>query len=158
MEEIACNCTQECAKGFNPNCKCKNEQCCCNDMTGLIGIQKKKIFEVIDRFIEENYDMDKKWTVVTKKWDYEYKYRKGGKTLYAFYLKKDVLGFMIIFGKEERKKIEEKRQDFSKEFLKQYDEATTYHDGKWLMLELEELSLLDDIQKVLQIKRKPNRK
>ena len=40
----------------------------------------------------------------------------------------------------------------------QYDEAKTYHDGKWVMFEPTDTSEFDDYMKLLVIKRKPNRK
>lgn len=38
-----------------------------------------------------------------------------------------------------------------------YDEATTFHDGKWIMFELKNTNLFSDMERLLQIKRKPNR-
>ena len=65
---------------------------------------------------------------------------------------------MLIFGKEERNQIEQVRKHFSSPLLKQYDETEAYHDGKWLMLELEDLFFFEDIKKLLMIKSKPNKK
>lgn len=65
---------------------------------------------------------------------------------------------MIIFGKEERKKFEAARESFSKEIQEVYDNATTYHDGKWMMFDLNDSSFFDDFVKLLAIKRKPNKK
>lgn len=65
---------------------------------------------------------------------------------------------MLIFGKEERNQIEQAKKQFSSLFLKQYDETETYHNGKWLMLELEDLFFFEDIKKLLMIKSKPNKK
>ena len=39
-----------------------------------------------------------------------------------------------------------------------YDEATTFHDGKWIMFELKNTELFNDMERLLLIKRKPNRK
>ena len=39
-----------------------------------------------------------------------------------------------------------------------YDEAKTYHDGKWVMFEPINTTEFDDYIKLLAIKRKPNRK
>jgi len=36
-------------------------------------------------------------------------------------------------------------------------EAKTYHDGKWIMFELVDNTLFDDMRKLLAIKRKPNK-
>lgn len=92
-----------------------------------------------------------------KKWIYEYKYRKGGKTLCALYAKEQTIGFLVILGKDERAKFESLRKVFSNETQKIYDETTTFHDGKWLMFELKDTCLFNDMERLLSIKRKPNR-
>lgn len=65
---------------------------------------------------------------------------------------------MIVFGKAERLKFESDRGNYSKEVQKIYDEAQTYHDGKWIMFEPTDTSLFNDFIGLLKIKRKPNRK
>ena len=102
--------------------------------------------------------MEQTWNNGGKKWTYEYKFRKGGKTLCAFYFKENTLGFMIVFSKDERAKIDETRNEFSTALLDIYDNTETYHDGKWVMLDICDYSLTEDIKKLLLIKRKPNRK
>ena len=64
----------------------------------------------------------------------------------------------IIFGKDERAKVEEIRKEISPDVLETYDNAQTFHDGKWVMFEITDDSLLEDLKKLLLIKRKPNRK
>ena len=68
------------------------------------------------------------------------------------------LGFMIILGKDERAKFEADRENYAKEIQARYDEAKTYHDGKWIMFEPVDTSLFPDFLKLLNIKRRPNRK
>ena len=67
------------------------------------------------------------------------------------------MGFMIILGKEERAKFEADRENYSKEVQEIYDEAQTYHDGKWILFEPEDTSLFDDFIRLLRIKRRPDR-
>ena len=64
----------------------------------------------------------------------------------------------LYFGKDERAKFEEIRETLSDSVCRQYDEATTYRDGKWVMFEPTDTSEFDDYMKLLAIKRKPNRK
>ena len=80
------------------------------------------------------------------------------KTLCALYAKENSFGFMVILGKGERDKFEMQRELFSKEVQTLYDEATVYHDGKWIMFELRNAELFSDIERLLEIKRLPNRK
>ena len=68
------------------------------------------------------------------------------------------MGFMVILGKDERAKFEAIRDTLSNAVCKQYDEAKTYHDGKWVMFEPTNTADFDDYMKLLAIKRKPNRK
>ena len=79
-------------------------------MTALVG---KPLYEVWDRLsalIDESYDMDHLWNQGGKAWTYEYKYRRGGKTLCALYARERCVGFMVVLGKEERLKFENDRK------------------------------------------------
>lgn len=128
------------------------------ELVALIGQPLFEVWIKLNDLIESKYDMDRLWNSGGKKWTYEYKYRKGGKSLCALYAKKNVFGFMIIFGKDERAKFEVNRNDYSLDVQRVYDESTTYHDGKWMMFKLTDTSLLPDMEKLLLIKRKPNKK
>lgn len=128
------------------------------ELEKLVGINKVSIFYDIVGEITKLYDMEQKWNNGGKKWSYEYKFRKGGKTLCAFYFKDNTLGFMIIFGKEERVKVEKIRNELSSIVLETYDNAETFHDGKWVMFNITDNSIIEDLKKLLFIKRKPNRK
>ena len=128
------------------------------ELEKLVGTDKVNIFYKIVDEITLLYDMDQTWNNGGKKWIYEYKFRKSEKTLCAFYFKENMLGFMIVFGKEERTKVEEIRNELSSDILETYDNAQTFHDGKWVMFDITDNSILEDLKKLLLIKRKPNRK
>ena len=128
------------------------------ELEKLVGTDKVNIFYKIVDEITLLYNMDQAWNNGGKKWTYEYKFRKSGKTLCAFYFKENMLGFMIIFGKEERTKVEEIRNELSSDILETYDNAQTFHDGKWVMLNITDYSMIEDFKKLLFIKKKPNRK
>lgn len=102
--------------------------------------------------------MDRLWEKGGKAWIYEYKYRRGGKTLCALYAREGCMGFMVILGKDERVKFEEDRESYAIEVQRIYEETQTYHDGKWMMFEPTDTSLFEDFIRLLRIKRKPNRK
>lgn len=123
----------------------------------LIGKDLYDIWSSLCQLIEQKYNMEQLWNHGGKAWKYEYKYRRGGKTLCALYAREQTFGFMVILGKDERAKFESQRALFSNETLKIYDEATTFHDGKWIMFEMRDTSLFNDMERLLSIKRKPNR-
>ena len=127
-------------------------------MTTLVGKSLYEIWTQLCALIDETYDMERLWGSGGKAWTYEYKYRRGGKTLCALYARENCIGFMIILGKDERLKFVNDREHYSEKVQRIYDETQTYHDGKWLMFEPADTSLFDDFIRLLGIKRKPNRK
>lgn len=128
------------------------------EMISLIGKASFEAWKDLCALIEEKYDMERQWNSGGKAWKYEYKYRRGGKTLCALYAREGDFGFMVIMGRAEREKFELERQNYSPEVRKVYDESTTYHDGKWMMFKIKDQSLFDDLIRLLMIKRRPNRK
>ncbi|WP_418747020.1 DUF3788 family protein [Frisingicoccus sp.] len=54
--------------------------------------------------------------------------------------------------------LENIRDTLSDTVCKHYDEAKTYHDGKWVMFEPTDTTEFSDYIKLLAIKRKTNRK
>ena len=126
-------------------------------LEALTGKELYDLWTSLHQLIEQKYNMEQMWNHGGKKWTYEYKYRRGGKTLCALYAKEQTIGFTVILGKDERTKFESMREMFSNAAQKIYDETTTFHDGKWLMFELKDTSLFNDIERLLSIKRKPNR-
>lgn len=128
------------------------------ELTTLMGVDLYEVWNSLCEKIESQYEMECLWNKGGKAWNYEYKYRRGGKTLCALYARENCFGFMIIFGKVERAKFESEIQSYSPEVQSIYEETQTYHDGKWMMFELTDQSLFDDIEQLLMIKRKPNKK
>ena len=128
-----------------------------DNMTALIGQSLYDVWQKLCAAIDEKYDMDRIWNSGGKAWTYEYKYRRGGKTLCALYARENCVGFMVILGKDERAKFESGRSEYSENVQKVYDDSKTYHDGKWLMFEPVDTSLFADFMRLLAIKRRPNR-
>lgn len=93
-------------------------------MTALIRQPLYNVWQELCAMIDEKHDMERLWNDGSKAWTYEYKYRRGGKTPCALYAK-NCVGFMIIFGKNERAKFEANRENYSEGVQKIYDEAKT---------------------------------
>ena len=88
----------------------------------------------------------------------ELKFKQGKKTVVTVYLHEDRFTFLLIFGKKEREQFEAVREEFSPWLLRCYDSAKTYHDGKWMFLDVTEPRQLKEIRRLIEIKKKPNRK
>ncbi len=115
-------------------------------------------FQQVQNTIEGRYEMDILWSTGGKAAPYEKKYRRGGKTLCALYPKPGMFGFMMVLGKMEQARFEAEADSFSPAVQQLYEDTKVYHDGRWLMLWMEDGALLPDVEKLLPIKRRPNRK
>lgn len=124
----------------------------------LLGSSLAGVWQGLCSAIDELYEMERTWGSGGKRWDLEYKYRRGGKTLCALYAAQGRMGFMIVFGKGEREKVEGIRSELSDSVRRAYDEAQTYRDGKWVMFEPTDDSEFGDYLRLLALKRRPNRR
>jgi len=109
-------------------------------------------------FMDQNYDMEPLWDYGGKYGKYVLRFKKGGKTICTLYVRDNQFGCWMILGQNERDKFERSRDDFTYEIQSIYDTTTVYHDGKWIMLELSDDHLVDDIEKMIIIKKRPNKK
>lgn len=129
-----------------------------DDMEALLGKDIAEIWERLAESIDELYEMDKYWNKGFGDWVYEYKYRRGGKTLCTFYAKQGVANLLIVLGKAEREKFEQQWEYFSEGILTLYESTKVLYDGKWMWIPIDEKLEIEDILRMLRIKRRPNRK
>jgi len=64
---------------------------------------------------------------------------------------------LIVFGGAERKKAESILEDLGPDVRHAYIEAPTYHDGKWFVLSVGRDEVLEDVWKLLALKRRPKK-
>jgi hypothetical protein len=117
-------------------------------------------FEKLIGYIRYHYEMDENWAEgkPTHKHFNNLFIKRSGKALMSMHLRDGFFIASITLGGKEREKFEEQRKLFGEIVCNEYDAAETLHDGKWLGFEIRDDSLTDDIIRLLQIKRKPNRK
>ena len=106
--------------------------------------------------IERNYPgvFDPEWLYGGKKHGWSLRYKKG-RSFCTFIPEAGSFKIQIVFGGREREKLQEIRGQLSKGLLKAYATATTYHDGKWLLLAVDSDQYLHDLEKMLALKRRP---
>ncbi len=127
------------------------------ELSLLIGTERLGAFRTLRGTIEDLYDADSIWNPGIGLWEYELKYRWRGRTLCAFLMAQDVLTLRIILGGDERQRFEKRRSRFSPEVQRLFDDTEIYQNGKWLDLDIRDMSLQEDILLLLVIKRRPNK-
>ncbi|MCL2247885.1 MAG: DUF3788 family protein [Oscillospiraceae bacterium] len=110
--------------------------------------------------IRYHYMLDEKWDEgkPTHKHYNNLYFRRSGKAMITLCLREGHFLAGVVLGKDERAKFELERDSFSEAICKEYDDAEILHDGKWLGFDISDDSLIDDVFRLLQLKRKPNRK
>ena len=129
-------------------------------MEKVIESIKKKIDEdlfaeliIIYGFLDTNYDAEE--TVYKNS---EIRFKCGGRNLATIRADEKNPAVLIIFGKAERDRFELLRDEFSQFIQNKYDNSKTYHDGKWMLIEIENTGQATEIIKLITIKKKPNPK
>jgi uncharacterized protein DUF3788 len=126
------------------------------EIAGWIGKEAYKYWKQVTHLIEQNYPgvFVPEWLFGGKKHGWSLRYKKS-RSFCTFIPEKNRFALLVVFGAEERVKAEAIRDSLSKHTQKEYDQATIYHDGKWVLLTINSDKVVEDVRKLLAIKRKP---
>ncbi len=118
--------------------------------------EMQKVTEEIIRFMWGRYALDE---VPGKYYGIDcLKFRQGKKTIVSINLHEDHYDIQVIYGKAEREKFEARKDEFPQDIVDLYEKSHTYHDGKWMLIRVDNLETLEAVKKMILIKKKPNRK
>ncbi len=123
-----------------------------------IGNEAYSFWTQVTRLIEQTYPdvFTPEWLFGGKKHGWSLRYKKG-KSFCTLIPERQRFALLIVFGAEERAKVETIRQELSARTLGEYDAAETYHDGKWLLLDVDTAERVADAERLLLVKRRPPR-
>ena len=126
------------------------------ELGSWMGAKAYGLWGRVSAWIAESYPkvFTPEWLFGGKKHGWSLRYKKS-KSFCTLIPEKNRFMILIVFGADERSKVETIRPGLSAGTLQRYDEATTYHDGKWLLLPVMSEASLDDVQRLLAKKRKP---
>ena len=124
----------------------------------LIGTAGYQLYRKLNDDILDRYQVSQMWDKGGKDWESCLRYSRGGKTLCTVYFREGQAGVLIIFGKKERERFEESADRFSAAVREKYYASRTYHDGKWMLFDLETPDMLMDMVMLLAVKKAPDKK
>jgi hypothetical protein len=93
------------------------------------------------------------WLFGGRKHGWFLRYKKS-KSFCSLIPEKNRFAILIVFGADERAKVETIRPELSAPTREAYDNATTFHDGKWLYLLVNNTTTFRDVQRLLAVKRR----
>jgi hypothetical protein len=127
-----------------------------SQIAAWIGKDAYEFWKRITHSVEQNYPnvFSPEWLFGGEKHGWSLRYKKG-KSFCTLIPEKNRFAIQIVFGAEERAKMETMRDKLSPRTQREYDKAATYHDGKWLLLSVDTDKAVDDVERLLAVKRKP---
>jgi hypothetical protein len=126
-------------------------------ISAWIGREAYEFWKRVTQWIERNYPktFSPGWLFGGKKHGWSLRYKKG-KSFCTLIPEKNRFLIQIVFGAEEREKMEAIRDKLSERTQEAYDGAKTYHDGKWVLLTADADDVIADVERLLALKRKPS--
>ena len=121
-----------------------------------IGKDAHKYWKRLAKLIDKAYPdvFVPEWLFGGRKSGWYLRYKKS-RSFCTFTPEKNRFMLLIVFRAKEREKVEAMKDSLSQRVRKAYDDATTYHDGKWLFLTVDSDRIVDDVMRLLATKRRP---
>jgi hypothetical protein len=121
-----------------------------------IGAQNSRRWTDLREFIDRNYPgvFDVEWLFGGTKHGWSLRFRKS-KSFCTFIPERGRFRVLLVFGAAEREKAEAILSSLASHVRQDYQQSTTYHDGKWLVTTVDSAKALKDVKRLLEVKRKP---
>jgi hypothetical protein len=121
-----------------------------------LGEDAYRYWEAIRQLIEQSYPgfFTPEWLYGGKKHGWSLRYKKN-RSFCTLVPEKKRCALVIVFGADERAKVEAIKNSLTTKTRMEYDRTTTYHDGKWLLLAIDTDSVVKDVMLLLAVKRRP---
>lgn len=125
------------------------------EISGWIGRKAYLYWQQVTKFIEQFYPavFEPEWLYGGKKHGWSLRYKKS-KSFCTLIPEKNRFALLIVFGAEERAKVEGIKNNLSRQTQEAYDKAVVYHDGKWVLLTIDNNEIIRDVKCLLAVKRK----
>lgn len=126
-------------------------------VSNWIGPENYDRWKKILQFIESNYAgifPPDDWLFGGKKHGWGLRLKKS-RSFCTLIPERNRLLIIIVLGEKEREKVDAILHELSPGVHTEYANAVTYHDGKWLAIAVDGDEILEDVKKLLVIKRKP---
>ena len=122
----------------------------------FVGRQNATRWANLTKFISANYPgvFNIEWLFGGKNQGWTLRYKKS-KSFCNLIPEQGRFRVLLVFGGIERRKVEDILDSLISHVREDYQKAKTYHDGKWLFVNVDSAKVLSDIKRLLILKRHP---
>jgi len=112
-----------------------------------------KAFDALLDFLGKNYNFEQEIVFGGNNFGVMVRYRKNGKTLVSIFPEKGAFSIVLIYGKKEVITFEANRAVFDPFMTSIFDNTPQLHDGRWMLITLNDSTLLPELEKMIMIKK-----
>lgn len=113
------------------------------------------LWESLTAYVVSRYDVEPTYGAPSKRYGWDVKYRKGGRTLLSLTPDEGRFTALVVLGGAEARAARE--LDLGEHVRAVFEDAEQLHDGRWLHILVESERDVQDIQVLLALKRRPRR-
>jgi hypothetical protein len=106
-------------------------------------------------YLDTAYDLSREILYYGDKYGWLVRYRRSKRTIISLFPETNSFSFLMVFGKNEIDKFVDQKSEFLPSIVEVFDNTEKLHDGKWLWIRVTDSSMLEDLKKLISIKRKP---
>lgn len=123
------------------------------EMVSFIGEKAKEAWLEMRRFVEDNYEINPETVFYGAKYGWTIRYRKSGRTLCSLFPERGGFSVLIVLGRRESEEAVSMRNELGSRIYELLENTKQLHDGRWLWIRLSTISDIDDVKKLLRIKK-----
>lgn len=114
----------------------------------------------LNEFLQENYEVEPKYTYSTCSGQpgWNVKYQKAGRSLCTLYPMEGFFIALVVIGAREEMEAEPVLLSCDESIQKMYHESVPLMGGRWLMIHVTNEKILDDVKRLIQLRRKIRRR
>ncbi len=128
-----------------------------DDVADFIGTENARRWSRLLGFIDDGYPgvFDGEWLYGGKRHGWSLRFKKS-KSFCTLIPERGRMNVLIVFGAAEREKAEAVLAELASHVRDDYLGATTYHDGRWVLIDVDGDDVLGDVERLLTVKRRPS--
>lgn len=125
------------------------------EICAQVGAQRFGCWQALAHFLQTTYAIEPLWKYESKANGWGMYWRKGGRALCTLYPERDGLLVMLVLGRQEGAAALAARDTLGENVGSCLEQAGVFHDGRWLFIDVQSARDVEDIQRLLLIKKRP---
>ena len=129
-----------------------------DEILTTIGQPSGELWISLSQWIQSTYDVLPELKYGGAKYGWAMNYRKGGRAVCSLTPERGAFTALVVLGAQAAEEVLACLESFGPAARSSFENAHAFPDGRWLWIRVQQACDVEDIQRLLLIKRKPARK